>query len=163
VVMPCSRRRFLLWGTNSGLSLLLVASAAGCGTLLYPERRGQRSGRLDWRVVMLNGIGLFFFFIPGVIAFAVDFVNGTIYLPPECVDCEPEVTSKSSPTLRKVPISRDDLNPPGIQRVLSRETGREIRFDNQVCMTKELKSLSEFWTVRRSLIEPTEDSITDNA
>jgi len=32
-------------------------------------------------VVALDAIGLLFFFVPGVIAFAVDFVTGAIYLP----------------------------------------------------------------------------------
>ena len=32
-------------------------------------------------MAVLDGIGLLFFIIPGVIAFAVDFSNGTIYLP----------------------------------------------------------------------------------
>ena len=52
-----------------------------CGTILYPERRGQKAGRLDVGVVLLDGLGLLFFLIPGVIAFAVDFATGTIYLP----------------------------------------------------------------------------------
>ena len=58
-----------------------TSALAGCGTILYPERRGQSAGRLDPAVVILDGIGLLFFFVPGVIAFAVDFNNGTIYLP----------------------------------------------------------------------------------
>ena len=53
----------------------------GCGTLMYPERRGQRGGSMDAGVAILDGIGLLFGIIPGVIAFAVDFSNGTIYLP----------------------------------------------------------------------------------
>jgi len=53
----------------------------GCGTLLHPERKGQISGRIDPAIAALNGVGLLFFFVPGVIAFAVDFSNGTIYLP----------------------------------------------------------------------------------
>lgn len=61
--------------------LALVAQLAGCGTLLHPERRGQRGGRLDAGIVVLDAIGLLFFVIPGIIAFAVDFSNGTIYLP----------------------------------------------------------------------------------
>ena len=31
--------------------------------------------------MLLDAVGLLFFFVPGVIAFAVDFSNGTIYLP----------------------------------------------------------------------------------
>ena len=53
----------------------------GCGTLLHPERKGQGPGRLDPSIVILDGIGLFFFLIPGLIAFAIDISNGTIYLP----------------------------------------------------------------------------------
>ncbi len=58
-----------------------VANLTACGTILYPERKGQTDGRVDIGVVALDAIGLLFWFIPGVIAFAVDFSNGTIYLP----------------------------------------------------------------------------------
>ena len=64
---------------------MLVAAiclqTAACGTIIHPERRGQRGGRLDVGIVILDAIGLLFFIIPGVIAFAVDFSNGTIYFP----------------------------------------------------------------------------------
>lgn len=63
------------------LVLVLSFEMAACGTILYPERRGQKSGHLDVGVVLLDGIGLFFFIIPGVIAYVVDFGNGTIYFP----------------------------------------------------------------------------------
>ncbi len=63
------------------LCFTLIFNATGCGTILYPERKGQIDGQLDTGVVALNAIGLLFFLIPGVIAFAVDFSNGTIYLP----------------------------------------------------------------------------------
>jgi hypothetical protein len=59
----------------------LLTSLTGCGTLLHPERKGQTGGRIDPGVVILDGVGLLFFFIPGAIAFAVDFTYGTIYLP----------------------------------------------------------------------------------
>ncbi|UPT75600.1 MAG: hypothetical protein M0D55_07975 [Elusimicrobiota bacterium] len=70
---------------NNYVSFMLVAAicfqTAACGTIIHPERRGQRGGRLDVGIVILDAIGLLFFIIPGVIAFAVDFSNGTIYLP----------------------------------------------------------------------------------
>jgi len=63
-------------------SAVIAAQLVGCGTILYPERRGQSSmERLDADIVILDGIGLFFFLVPGVIAFAVDFATGAIYLP----------------------------------------------------------------------------------
>src|SRR5215510_1038009 len=73
-------RKLRLSGT-----LLLAATVflASCGTLLYPERRGQPAGRLDVGVVVLDGIGLLLFLVPGVIAFVVDFATGAIYLPPD--------------------------------------------------------------------------------
>ncbi|MBX2878861.1 MAG: hypothetical protein KTR32_02955 [Granulosicoccus sp.] len=71
---------FLRYLRNSLVAVLLLSQAA-CGTLLYPERQGQTSGRLDPTVLILDTIGLFFFIVPGVVAFAVDFGTGTIYLP----------------------------------------------------------------------------------
>lgn len=63
------------------LIITMAVNLASCGTVLYPERQGQRAGRIDPGVAVLDGIGLLFFIIPGVIAFAVDFSNHTIYLP----------------------------------------------------------------------------------
>ena len=69
----------------SGTSLLVAAAlmlcTASCGTILYPERRGQQAGRIDAGVAVMDGVGLILFVIPGVIAFAVDFATGAIYLP----------------------------------------------------------------------------------
>ena len=66
-------------------ALILVAVAAlglhtaGCGTLLYPERRGQTGGRIDGSVAVMDGLWCLAFIIPGVVAYIVDFGNGTIY------------------------------------------------------------------------------------
>jgi len=46
------------------LVLALTAQLA-CGTILYPERRGQKSGRIDPAVAIMDGIGLLLFLIPG--------------------------------------------------------------------------------------------------
>ena len=47
---------------------VLTLQLVGCGTLMYPERRGQREGRIDAGVAILDGLGLLFGIIPGVIA-----------------------------------------------------------------------------------------------
>jgi len=60
---------------------VLIVQLAGCGTIMYPERKGQKGGRIDVGVAVLDGIGLLVVLIPGIIAYAVDFSNGTIYLP----------------------------------------------------------------------------------
>lgn len=60
---------------------IMMLELTACGTVFYPERKGNKSGSIDPVVAVADAIGLLFFFIPGVIAFAVDFNNGTIYLP----------------------------------------------------------------------------------
>lgn len=74
-------RRTLLKGASAIVATSSVAAMNGCGTILYPDRRGQTGGRIDIGVALLDAIGLLFFIIPGVIAFAVDFSTGAIYLP----------------------------------------------------------------------------------
>jgi hypothetical protein len=61
------------------LSIMLWTTS--CGTIIYPERRGQIASKIDVGVAVLDGIGLLVFLVPGVIAFAVDFATGAIYLP----------------------------------------------------------------------------------
>jgi hypothetical protein len=54
----------------------------GCGTLLYPERRGQHGGYIDTGVAVMDGFWCLVFIVPGVVAFIVDFSNGAIYEGP---------------------------------------------------------------------------------
>ncbi|AQZ94938.1 polyribonucleotide nucleotidyltransferase [Halopseudomonas phragmitis] len=72
------------------LTATLTSQLAACGTVFYPERRGQISGEIDSGVAILNGIGLLFYIIPGLIAFAVDFATGAIYLPDARYSLAPE-------------------------------------------------------------------------
>jgi hypothetical protein len=61
-----------------------ACSLSGCGTLFHAERNGQpHSNNIDWKIAALDGLGLLLFFVPGVIAFVVDFSTGAIYLPAE--------------------------------------------------------------------------------
>ncbi|HNU73381.1 MAG TPA: hypothetical protein PKM95_00910 [Deltaproteobacteria bacterium] len=63
------------------LLVTCMASFSACGYFLYPERRGQEGGRVDPVVALLDAGLLLLFIVPGVIAFAVDFSSGAIYLP----------------------------------------------------------------------------------
>lgn len=54
---------------------------------------GKPAGRLDWGVVALDAVGLRFFFVPGVIVLAVDFNNGTIYMPSEGAWVPPQTST----------------------------------------------------------------------
>ncbi|MCY1534100.1 hypothetical protein D9M68_694580 [compost metagenome] len=63
------------------LAATLFTQLAACGTLFYPDRRGQIEGRIDPVIVALNAVGILFYVIPGLIAFGIDFATGAIYLP----------------------------------------------------------------------------------
>lgn len=81
--MRVRRRQFVcqLTSLTGGVAAL---GLSGCGTIFYRERIDQpRSRDIDWEVAALDGLGLVFFFVPGVIAFIVDFYTGAIYLPPK--------------------------------------------------------------------------------
>lgn len=67
--------------TKVVIGSLIASQLAACGTLIYPERQGQKGGKLDLGVVALDALGLLFWFVPGVVAFGVDFITGAIYLP----------------------------------------------------------------------------------
>ncbi|MDL2124487.1 MAG: hypothetical protein LWX51_15745 [Deltaproteobacteria bacterium] len=76
-----TRNTLLARGTSVLIVLAIIMGTTSCGTILYPERRGQPAGKIDVGVAVLDGIGLLVFFVPGIIAFAVDFATGAIYLP----------------------------------------------------------------------------------
>ena len=60
----------------------MIVQGSGCGTLFFAERQNQaNSNKLDPNILILDGIGLLFFILPGLVAFGVDFVTETIYLP----------------------------------------------------------------------------------
>lgn len=66
---------------SSFLIACLLSQMVACGLILHPERKGQKAGQIDPAIALFDAIGLLFFLVPGVIAFAVDFYSGTIYLP----------------------------------------------------------------------------------
>lgn len=103
----------------------LAVSTVSCGTILHPERRGQPAGRLDPAIVALDAVGLLIFFVPGVIAFAVDFNNGTIYLPPEEYS-ESLPQSQRETDLTVIPVESEELTAQKIQDVIQQQTGKTI-------------------------------------
>lgn len=99
---------------------VLIFQFIGCGTIMYPERKGQRAGRIDVGVALLDGIGLFFFLIPGVIAYAVDFSNGTIYLPGTAS------SSLGGQDIKQVKFDLKDKSLVNIESIVKRETGYDV-------------------------------------
>jgi hypothetical protein len=105
-----------------GVVTLLAVQLAACGTLLYPERRGQTSGRYDADVVLLDAAGLLLFIVPGVIAFAVDILTGAIYLPPG----EESHVVKRLGRVDTIHLDPARRSPAWMAGLLERETGLEI-------------------------------------
>src|SRR6476620_1992208 len=79
------RRQFLSDLAKHGFVVVggvATCTASGGGAFMYSERCGQpHSNQIDWKVVALDSLGLLLFFVPGVVAFVVDFYTGAIYLP----------------------------------------------------------------------------------
>lgn len=113
------------------LSLIgvLIMQLSACGVIIYPERKGQKSGQLDIGVVALDAIGLLFFFIPGIIAFAVDFSTGTIYLPGGSA-------SVGSDDVNVVKI-KGDVTHEKIEKVILEQTGKKVRLDSSQVHSRE--------------------------
>lgn len=96
----------------------LALQLAGCGTLLYPDRHGQRGDRVDPAVLILDGALLFVFIVPGLVAYGIDFYTGAIYLP------GPE---------RKVSVLHVDpreLSASRIEGIVRSHTGTDFRIDD---------------------------------
>lgn len=121
----------------------VLISGTGCGTILYPERKGQSAGRLDPKVVILDGVGLLLFFIPGVIAFAVDFSNGTIYLPPE----SESAADSTERDWRAFDIEGERITVAAIEEAVRRHSGEKISLEpggyrlGRLSSVKELRGL----------------------
>jgi hypothetical protein len=101
------------------VTIVLIIQLAGCGTIIYPERRGQTGGRIDVGIVILDAVGLFFFIIPGLIAFGVDFTTGAIYMP----SGRRKSVSADVENMTVVRVNPNDLNEKTIEDIVKRYTG----------------------------------------
>ncbi len=118
--------------------VVLTVQLMGCGTLMYPERKGQRDGKIDAGVAVLDGIGLLFGIIPGVIAFAVDFSNGTIYLPGGMLRGSLDIKN-----IKEVKFDPKHSSMASIERIIKDETGYEVKLTQDNIKLTKLKSLKE--------------------
>jgi hypothetical protein len=140
------------------VALALVAAIAlfstSCGTLLYPERRGQPpGGPLDVGVVILDALGLLFFVIPGIVAFIVDFSNGTIYLPPPNYGSLPHQTLRRK-DLVPVKLAKEDMTREKIEEIVSQRVGRPVKLEPGRFRAMELKDLDEVDDRSERLADP---------
>ncbi|MCO8125375.1 hypothetical protein NHH03_26790 [Stieleria sp. TO1_6] len=141
------RRHFLsVLLSNSGF-VVVATSTTGCGMILYPERRGQaHNHQIDWKIVALDGLGLILFFVPGVIAFVVDFCTGTIYLPAHHshhAAGQPPLQSSEQP-FQQIAISADEKQLPSIERIVSQHTGRHITLNDDQSRVSTLDQIDQY-------------------
>ncbi|MGB5686733.1 MAG: hypothetical protein WBM35_13035 [Candidatus Electrothrix sp.] len=118
------KNRLFVRGVSLLMGLVIMLSVTSCGTILYPERRGQTAGHIDAGVAVLDGIGLLFFFVPGAIAFAVDFTTGAIYLPSGSSRLALQPSKLQDAQI--IQTRRHSLTSHDIEAVVEKETGQEI-------------------------------------
>ncbi|WP_407312545.1 polyribonucleotide nucleotidyltransferase [Pseudomonas sp. nanlin1] len=102
----------------------LLTQLTACGTLFFPDRRGQIEGKIDPVVAALDAIGILFYVLPGLIAFGVDFATGAIYLPGG-------TTAQVAPEkLREAVGSDGRVDNHRLQAILQTELGQSLPLDD---------------------------------
>lgn len=142
-----NRREFLCVSSVTAWTVL----SSGCGTVLYPERMGQRRGGMgdvDWTVAGLDAIGLVFFFVPGAIAFAVDFYNGTLFYATQSYGLDGEPGE-----LKQVKLEEKNPSLETVEQAVATETGKTIELRKGNFVSRRLKSIGDFWKARGELRE----------
>lgn len=131
-------------GVVTLLVAVLIFQMAACGTLLYPERRGQKTGQIDVGVAVLDGIGLLFFILPGVVAFAVDFATGAIFLPSGTRQSPLFSPRKATMNFSVVYADPSTLNQETIEAIVSEHTGQAVSLNRPDIVVSKLKDQQAF-------------------
>ena len=140
---------FLKKVLKSVLIVIVAVQVIGCGTLLHPERRGQTSGNIDPRVAMLDGIGLIFFIVPGIVAFAVDFSTGAIYAPSK----KNKSASKDLEEIKVVYTDPHDLSKQTVEKILAEQMGHSVHLNREDLIITELERPEDFVERYEKLVE----------
>ncbi len=102
------------------LAAALLTQLTACGTLFFPDRRGQIEGRIDPVVAGLNAIGILFYVIPGLIAFGIDFATGAIYLP------DGQTAQVDPQDLKQVVDADGNVDPAKLKALIEVQTGHSL-------------------------------------
>ena len=98
----------------------LFTQLTACGSIFFPDRRGQIDGKIDPMIAVLDAVGLLFYVIPGLIAFGVDFATGAI-------SCQPGKTAQIAPEKLREAIGADGkVDNAKLQAILESELGRSF-------------------------------------
>ena len=130
--MGMKRSRFFSRMIVAILCVAIVTQLAACGTLMYPERKGQTGGTIDVGVAILDGLGLLLFIIPGLIAYGVDFSTGAIYLPPDSAALEDgEEHAATGDRPRVIYLDPGEMTEEAIEDAVAKATGIAIEIDGE--------------------------------
>ncbi|MGB4074264.1 polyribonucleotide nucleotidyltransferase [Pseudomonas sp.] len=106
------------------LAAALLTQLTACGTLFFPDRRGQIEGRIDPVVAGLNAIGILFYVLPGLIAFGIDFATGAIYLP------DGQTAQVDPQDLKQVVDADGNIDPAKLKALIEVQTGHSLPLDD---------------------------------
>ena len=109
---------------GGALVVTLLTQLTACGTIFYPDRRGQIGGKIDPVVAAMDAIGILFYVIPGLIAFGIDFATGAIYLAPN------EHYSVAPEKLQDAISADGSVDKQKLKAIIARETGRTLPLDD---------------------------------
>jgi len=109
---------------GGALIAALLTQLTACGSIFFPDRRGQIEGKIDPVIAALDAVGLLFYVIPGLIAFGIDFATGAIYYPPG-------TTAHIDPVKLKPAINADgQVDKIKLQAILESELGQRLPLDD---------------------------------
>ena len=101
-----------------------VIQIAGCGTIFYPERRGQTiHGGIDPLIAITDSAWFLAYVIPGFIAWGVDLYTGAIYLPAGQKRLANQPDSMDFVVVKVDPIQLDQKM---IEEIVSEHVGQKI-------------------------------------
>jgi hypothetical protein len=110
--------------------VFLLIFQTSCGYVFYPERRNQKGAKeVDLAIVALDAIGLLFFVVPGVIAFAVDISTNTIYFPRS--HSRYSSLDDSLRDFSKLEVSDEKLRLQ-IAEIVKEKTGKELTSEDEI-------------------------------
>ena len=147
------KNQVLLRGTSLFIAVALLLCTSSCGTIIHPERRGQSAGQIDVGIAVLDGIGLLFFFVPGIIAFAVDFSTGAIYLPQGSSRLDLLPTDLKNAEL--VHLEPSSLSRSEIESIVKEKIGKDIDLaSSETRVAKVVSGEEPAWTGIAEVLTP---------
>jgi hypothetical protein len=87
--------------------------------------------------------------LPGLVAFAIDFSTGAIYLPPEKGGSD----SAEAEQARVIYVDPDSLDRQTIEKILTERTGVSVRLDREDLVVSEMKESRDFLERYDALVE----------